>query len=292
MAEVFLARLVHRLRPGGSRFFALKVLRPDLCKQREYVDMFRDEGELHKMIVHPGTVQVFETGSERGQYYIAMELLTGASLIDVWEDCQRAGARMQPDILAWMGARVAETLHFAHDLLDERGRNRHIVHRDVNPANIFLTFDGRVKVIDFGLAKADERLTETDSGIVKGKLAYLAPEQVDGASPDPRTDVFSLGITLWELAADRRLFRHDDDIETVRRVARCEVPDPREFSPYLSTSLVRTLTRALAKDPKKRYQTARDFAKDLDGVVRELGYDTGPTAIAEMLFDICEWGRT
>ncbi len=291
MAEVFLARLVMNERSTGSLFFALKVLRPELMKDSQYINMFLDEAELHRRLLHPNTVHLFETGEDRSFYYIAMELLCGGSLLDVWEDCQRHGARMQPDILAYLGARVSEGLHHAHELADDSGRPRNLVHRDVNPSNIFLTFDGRVKVIDFGFAKAEDRITQTAHGVVKGKLAYLSPEQIDGLSPDRRADIFALGTSLWEVATDRRLFRQDNDIDTVRAIHACAIPDPREFAPYLSADFTKVILRALERDPKKRHATAADLARDLDRCVKAMGFNTGPGNIAQLLYDVCEWGR-
>src|SRR5262249_27725294 len=158
-------------------------------------------------------------------------------------------------------------LHHAHELKDESGKPQEIVHRDVNPSNIFVTYDGVPKLIDFGMAKAIDRFASTTAGVVKGKLAYLSPEQTPGAPADRRADVFALGVALWELTVDRRLFKGDDDVETVRRVQAADVPEPGSVVAGYPRALAEIVTRALARDPEKRYQNAADVARDLDAFV-------------------------
>jgi serine/threonine-protein kinase len=172
--------------------------------------------------------------------------------------------RLRYDMIAWLGARVADGLHYAHELVGEDGRAADIVHRDVNATNIFLTYDGEVKIIDFGLAKAANRASKTAAGVIKGKVAYMSPEQAVGAPVDRRTDVFALGTTLWELSCDRRLFKHTDEVETLRRVHAADVPDPTKIVDGYPPELARIVLRALARDKERRYATAAALAADLD----------------------------
>jgi serine/threonine-protein kinase len=279
MSRVYLGRLP----AGGNRFVALKVLREDLACDPAYVTMFRDEAKLMSQLAHPSMVQHYEAGEDQGLHYIAMELLTGESLLSVWESFQSRSAKIPYEVSAWIGARVAEGLHHAHELTDETGAPEHVVHRDVNPSNVFLTFDGRIKVIDFGLARSATRLSRTEEGIVKGKLAYLSPEQVEGQAPDRRADIFALGTTLWEITVDRRLFKQDTDVKTVRAIHACDVPDPRTLVEDYPAALWDVLQRALEKDPRERYATAAELAHALDACAPELGEAVTSTTIAQMM---------
>lgn len=285
MAKVFLARAT----VGGSGFVALKVLHDNLAREPEYVKMFLDEAALLSKLAHPSTVQLYETGVDHGKHYIAMELLIGESLLNVWTTFKEHEARIPFGIVAYIGARVAEGLHHAHELRDEEGMPRNVVHRDVNPSNIFMTFDGRIKIIDFGLARSEKRLTRTDTGIVKGKVAYLSPEQIEGLMPDRRADVFALGTTLWELALLRRLFRQENDVDTVRAIQECDVPDPRIVDRTFPISLWRVIQRALARDPKARYSNCEQMRSDLDDVAWQLGGQMGAPTIATLMAHIAAW---
>jgi serine/threonine-protein kinase len=288
MAHVYLARLPL----GGNRFVALKVLREDLAEDPQYVAMFRDEAKLLSRLAHESTVQLYEAGEDQGLHYIAMELLIGESLLSVWEAFKERDARIPYSVAAWIGARVADGLHHAHELVDEAGTPENVVHRDVNPSNVFLTFDGRTKVIDFGLARSETRLSVTATGVVKGKLAYLSPEQVDGQAPDRRADLFALGTTLWEITVDRRLFKQDGDIATVRAIHACNVPDPRSIRDDFPASLWTVLRRALARDPRERYATGAELARDLDACVTSMGPAVTNAKLAQMMAQVATWSAT
>ncbi|WP_394828494.1 serine/threonine protein kinase [Pendulispora albinea] len=287
MAEVYLARLPL----GGNRMVALKVLRDELADDPTYVTMFIDEAKLLAKLAHPSTVQIYESGEDRGRYFLAMELLIGDSFQRVWEACQDHGYRIPYGVSAWIAARVAEGLHHAHELRDEKGKPENVVHRDVNPSNIQMTFDGRIKIIDFGLARSESRASKTAAGIVKGKLAYLSPEQIDGEPPDRRADIFALGTTLWEVTVDRRLFKRENDLDTVRAIQRCVVPDPRTLVPDYPASLWTIARRALARDPRERYQTALDMAKALDACAPTLGPEVSSATLSKLMGQVCTWAK-
>jgi serine/threonine protein kinase len=207
----------------------------------------------------------------------------------VWEACRARGKRLDYDVIAWIGARVARGLHYAHELRDDAGRPLDIVHRDVNATNIFVTYDGEIKVIDFGLAKAANRASKTAAGVIKGKVAYMSPEQAIGAPIDRRTDVFALGTTLWELACDRRLFKDSNDIETLKRVHAADVPDPTKLVDGFPRELWRVLARALARGLESRYASAADLARDLDAFALSRGAPaTGapPGALLDLMRDV------
>lgn len=285
MASVFLARGL----TGGAGFVALKVLHAKLAQDPVYVKMFLDEAQLLKKLAHPTTVQLYETGLDNGKHFFAMELLIGESLLGVWKAFKAHGERVPFGVVAFIGARVAEGLHHAHELKDDDGSPKNVVHRDVNPSNIFLTFDGRIKIIDFGLARSEKRLTVTDAGIVKGKVAYLSPEQIEGQPPDRRADVFALGTTLWELALLQRLFRQENDIDTVAAIQACEVPDPRMIDRSYPVGLWRVIERALSRDPNGRYSNCEQMRSDLDDVALQLSGQMNQTTIAKLMAQVQGW---
>jgi eukaryotic-like serine/threonine-protein kinase len=281
MATVFVGRRVDG--SAGPAVAAIKMVRDQYARSGEFVTMFLDEAKIVSALHHPNIVRYFELGREGAHLYLAMELLLGQSLFAVWEACRARKVRLRYDMIAWVAARVAEGLHHAHGLLDEAGHPLGIVHRDVNATNVFLGYDGQVKVIDFGLAKATHRASRTAAGVVKGKVAYMSPEQAVGGAVDRRTDVFSLGIVIWELGCDRRLFRHADEVETLRRVHAAEVPDPTRLVDDFPPELGRIALKALARDPDGRYPTAAAMAQDLDAFVLATGAGMGAGAVADVL---------
>jgi serine/threonine-protein kinase len=279
MAIVYLGRSSDPERP----IVALKVIRPEYARDLQFVAMFLDEAKLVSRLGHPSIVKVYEQASQDGQLFIAMELLFGQSLATVWEASEKRGPRLAPEVVAFIGARIADGLHHAHELKDDSGVPQKVVHRDINPSNIFITYAGQVKIIDFGLAKAVDRLTSTMAGVVKGKLAYMAPEQIAGPNVDRRTDLFALGTTLWELTVGQRLFKGANDAETMRNVREARVADPRTVLPSYPPRLAAILMRALAKDRDTRYATAAELAKDLDAYVMSGGRIVNPATLLEIM---------
>jgi serine/threonine protein kinase len=284
MASVYVARL--RGAEGFQRAMAIKVLRREFANDRTYQAMFVDEARIAAQLTHPNVVHVYELGRDEGDLYLAMELLLGRSLKDIWAECRARGLRLRGDVVAWLGARVAEALHHAHELSDIDGTPQRLVHRDVNPANVFVTFDGHVKLLDFGLVHGKDRLSKTETGIIKGKVAYMSPEQTLGSVVDRRSDIFSLGATIWELSTDRRLFVGETDVDTLLRIRDAIVDDPTQFIPGYSSLLWLVLRRALARDPVDRYQAASDLARDLDGVARAEGSILQAATMGEILFNL------
>jgi serine/threonine protein kinase len=282
MASVWLGRSTA---PAGE-LVAIKVIRAEHSRNKDFVAMLVDEAGIATRLSHPNILPVRSFGHDGKRHFLVMDLLRGHSLLDVGKAAHAQGKRLPVDVVAWIGARIADALHYAHELKDADGSPFGVVHRDVNPANVFITRDGEPKLIDFGLAKARDRIASTAIGVVKGKLAYLAPEQAMGHAADRRSDVFALGVTLWELSLDRRLFLDDSDVETVRRVRNADVPDPTTLDPGYPRALADAIARALTRDPEARWQTAAELRDALDAYLAGVGRAIGSADVRAALHDL------
>lgn len=269
MATVYLGRDVRT--DGTEELVALKVIREELANDEQFAAMFIDEAKILARLSHPNVIQTLEYGVTGPHRFIAMELLSGRTMADVWDVLAAEGAAFDLGLAAWICARVAEGLHSAHELVDEAGAPLGVVHRDVNPTNIFLTHTGEVKLIDFGLARARVRRSKSVDGIVKGKIPYLAPEQAHGRPLDRRIDLYALGTTLWEMASMRRLFKRDNDVDTLKAIRDAHVPDLRESSPGFPEALWKIVERSLRVDREERYATAEELRTELDAFARGRG---------------------
>lgn len=278
MASVHLARADG---PGGfQKWVAIKRIHKHLAEDQTFISMFLDEARIAARITHPNVAQVFDLGTHRDSYWIAMEYLHGEPLREVMRVLDEGrGTPMSHAMVARVVADAAEGLHAAHELSDKRGHTLGLVHRDVTPHNLFLTYDGTVKVVDFGVAKVTDRMTKTRAGTLKGKLAYMSPEQVRGEDVDRRTDVFALGVVLWEITTGRRLFRMDNDLDTLERVQACIVPSPSSVASNYPVELESVVMKALAKDKTRRYQTARDLSRALQQYLMKSGQFIGADEI-------------
>ena len=262
MGEVFLAR--QRGLHGFQKLLVLKTLLPHLSEDEELITMFKDEARVTAQLIHPNICQVFEFDQAAGVYYMAMEYLRGEDLRRLWRACESAGRRLPVPLVCRIVADAASGLDFAHGLRDAEGAPYQIVHRDISPQNVFVTFEGGVKIIDFGVAKAAGRAQHTRTGALKGKYGYMSPEQAAGLAVDNRSDVFALGVVLHELLTGRRLFKAESDVQTLARVCACEVPPPSELNPQLPPGLDPIVLRALRKDPGERFRTAQEFRLALE----------------------------
>ncbi|MGE0790356.1 MAG: protein kinase [Sandaracinaceae bacterium] len=261
MASVFLARL--RGPVGFEKVVALKRIHPTLSKDPRFVDMFLDEARVAAALQHPNIAHVFELGNEGPVYFLAMEYLHGEHLGAVLARATARGELLPVELACWIVARIAEGLHYAHEATDPLGRPLSIIHRDVSPQNIFVTYAGNVKLTDFGVAKASTNQVETDTGTVKGKFAYMAPEQAFAETLDRRADVFALGTVLWEALSGKRLFRGRSDAETLMRVTRGEVPSLLALRPEVGEDRDAIVRCALALEPDGRFDTAGALARAL-----------------------------
>ncbi len=260
MAEIFRAVLTGV--EGFEKVVVIKRIHPVWSERREFITMLVDEAKLLVHLNHPNIVQVFELGREGETYYIAMEYVEGVDLRQCVQRLKALNRRLPPEIALRIVIESLKGLHYAHErTLKNRGRLG-IVHRDVSPQNILLSFEGEVKVTDFGIAKAMTQTHETQTGVLKGKYAYMSPEQAVGAALDARTDVFAAGIVLYELLFACRLFAAKSEVETLDKVRKAEIPWP-EASAELFPGLKAALETALEKDPERRFADAEAFAEAL-----------------------------
>lgn len=265
MADVFAVRKIDE--DGVERTAALKVIRAEHAKNARFLRMFSDEAKILLRLAHPNVVRAFDHGITEVTRFIVMEHLEGRTLADIWDTLAATGEPLSIRLGAWICARVAGGLHAAHELADEQGRPLAVVHRDVDPTNVFLTCSGEVKVIDFGLATARERREQTSQGVLKGKLAYFAPERFGSATIDRRVDVYALGVVLWEAGTMVRLFKRDTERATYQAVAEGRRPPVRAHREGYPDALEAIVERALQKDREQRYESADAMRRDLDAFV-------------------------
>jgi len=257
MASLYLAR--RHGAAGFSQFFAIKVVHEHLAVDPNFLRMFFDEARLSARIDHPNCVHVTDLGHQDGLHYLVMEYVPGFALSEVLGRLAESGLRMSPTAATFVAIQVAKGLHAAHELVDDGGEALGVVHRDVSPQNVLLSDRGYVKVIDFGIAKARDQSANTLSGSLKGKFRYMAPEQARGEAVDRRTDVYALGIVLWEMIAVRRLFNSANDLAVLRQVQNPVIPPPSELAPEVTDELEAVILKALAAEAGERYATMREF---------------------------------
>jgi serine/threonine-protein kinase len=255
---------------GFSKLVVLKKMKAHFATEPGFAEMFLTEARLAARLNHPNIVQTNEVFDENGLPVIVMEYLEGKSLADI-------SVARRPDsefTLHHYLAAVSEALsglHYSHELTDYKGRPLELVHRDVTPHNVFVTYEGQVKILDFGIAKLRNSTVETETGIVKGKLRYIPPEQIIGEDVDRRADIYSVGVMLWEAAVGEKMWRGLGDAAVMNRVINEEIPRPREKNPDVDPRLERLIMKALAPDPRDRHQTAQELQRDLDDVRSKLG---------------------
>jgi serine/threonine protein kinase len=280
MAEVFLS--VARGPMGWSKLAVVKRLRsPD---DDAHVNMFLDEARLAARLSHPNIVHTYEVGETDG-YFIAMEYLEGQSLQALLTRLAARREGLSEPLVAYIAAQVLKGLHYAHGLCDFDGTPIGIVHRDVSPQNLYLTYGGEVKVLDFGIAKARMNATQTETGVLKGKVRYMAPEQIGGRNVDPRADLFALGVVLWELLARRALFQ-GDAASVMSRVVNEDVQSVRDVRPEASSTLDAIALKALRRDPDERYATADEMRIALEDFLRETGHLDVDRELARLMSEL------
>ena len=263
MAEVFLSR--SNGASGISKFLALKRILPQYSDNPEYIEMFKKEAKIAVNLNHSNVVSIFDFGVEKGQFFLVMEYVEGRNLRQILNHLKKTNYNFSIDQIVYMIKEASAGLDHAHRCLDgTTGRPLNIVHRDISPQNIMISFEGEIKIVDFGIAKEETQTEHTKAGTLKGKYGYMSPEQADGHNVDLRTDLFSLGIVLWELLANDRLFTSNNDLNILRKIRDCQIPSLRKINPSVHPELERICNKILSKDPSLRYQTASALHRDLN----------------------------
>lgn len=279
MAEIYLARV----REGSDEVFVIKRVLPHLAEDPRFVAMFRDEARLSSRIEHENVCRVFELGHVGHEYFLSMEYLHGVTLADACRRSQTTDEPLDVRLVAGIITQCCAGLHHAHELESSDGKSLEVVHRDVSPANIFMTESGVVKVLDFGVAKARGATQRTSTGMVKGKNSYMSPEQILGRDLDRRSDVFSLGICLWEGLTAERLFARDTDFLTFTAITEAEIPSIRELRPDIPGALADVIHRALSRDRDERQATVVELAEDVESAMAMMGGFASPEEISDFV---------
>jgi serine/threonine protein kinase len=248
---------------GFERLVAIKRILPNIAEDEEFISMFIDEAKISVQLTHANIASIYELGHITSSYFISMEYIPGKDMRAIFDRCRKKGEPAPVPLVAFCVSKMCEGLDYAHRKKDGMGRDMNIVHRDISPQNILISYEGEVKVIDFGIAKAAGKATKTQAGILKGKFGYMSPEQIRGLPLDRRSDVFAIGVCLYEMLTGERLFVGDSDFSVLEKVRKAEVPPPSTYNRRIPEALEKIVLRALAKDVDERYQYASELGDDL-----------------------------
>ncbi len=264
-----------RRRPSGvegfERIVALKRILPSIAEDEEFITMFIDEAKIAVQLQHANIAQIFDLGKVDDSYFIALEYVNGRDLRGIFDDLRKMGQAMPMPQVCHLIMQLCEGLDYAHNKRDAQGRDLNLVHRDVSPQNVLIGYEGEVKLIDFGIAKAAGKASKTQAGILKGKFGYMSPEQVRGLPIDRRSDIFALGIVLYEMLTGERLFIGESDFSTLEKVRNVEIIPPSSFNSDIPEKLERIVLKALEKNVEDRYQNAIDLHDDLQMFMHSVG---------------------
>jgi serine/threonine protein kinase len=288
MAEVFKAKRSGV--EGFEKVVALKRILPHLSDNQEFLDMFVNEAKMVAGLTHPNIVQSFDLGRIDKSYYIAMDYVHGRDLRTIMRRAKEKGLRIPLELCLRIVSHVCSALEYAHRKKDDRGRPMRIVHRDVSPQNILISFEGDVKLTDFGIAKAATKASTTDRGALRGKLLYMSPEQAWGKPMDKRSDLFSLGLVLYEMVTDQKPFLGaggSSEMSILELVRQCRIEAPRAVNPQIPEALDKLLIKALHREPDQRFQDAGEMGRGLERILRDRApLSTNELArFMELLFD-------
>ncbi|MGZ6163036.1 MAG: serine/threonine protein kinase, partial [Myxococcaceae bacterium] len=261
MAEVWRGKVFGA--GGFERLVAIKRILPNIAEDEEFISMFQDEAKISVQLTHANICQIYELNRLGPSLFIAMEYVPGKDLRSIFERARKKGEPPPVPLVCYVIGKLCEGLDYAHRKKDPSSRDLNVVHRDVSPQNVLISFEGEVKVIDFGIAKAAGKVTKTQAGILKGKFGYMSPEQIRGRPLDRRSDVFSIGVCLYELLTGERLFVGESDFQVLEKVRKAEVLPPSTYNRKIPEALERIVLKALAKDPQDRFQYASELADEL-----------------------------
>jgi serine/threonine protein kinase len=280
MAELFRARIFGE--QGFEKLIVIKRILPHLTLEEDLINAFIDEAKLAALLQHQNIVQIYDFGSLVDSYFIAMEHLFGKDLRLIVNKASEKGPPLSLEYALFITSRICEGLDYAHNLKDVEGKPLNIIHRDISPPNILVTYDGEVKIVDFGIAKAAIQNTTTAEGVIKGKVCYMSPEQARGGSIDSRTDIYSTGILLYEMVTRRRMYV-GDALQILTQVRKGKFKSPRRVIKDLPTNLYRILDRALDKSPDQRYQSNGEMLSDLEECIFENSFRPNSRGLAKYM---------
>lgn len=269
MAEIFRAKAFGV--EGFERLIAVKRILPNIAEDEEFIKMFVDEAKIAVQLNHANIAQIFELGKVAESYFISLEYVHGKDLRAIFERCQGPDSEVTIPQACFLIMKICEGLDYCHNKRDAAGRDLNLVHRDVSPQNVIVSYEGEIKLVDFGIAKASGKGSKTQAGILKGKFGYMSPEQVRGLPLDRRSDIFSVGIVLYETLTGERLFQSESDFATLEKVRNVEILPPSTYNPRIGSELEQIVLRALAKDFDERYQNAIDLHDDLQAYMYTSG---------------------
>jgi serine/threonine protein kinase len=268
MAEIFRAKPFNA--PESQKHLALKRILPHLAEDDEFVQMFIDEAKLTVQLIHPNIVRTYELGRFHTSPYILMEFISGQDILELQRKLREERRIMSVAMCCYIAREIARGLDYVHAKTDENGDPLNIIHRDISPQNVLVTYGGKVKIIDFGIAKGTFQETRTQVGVLKGKFGYMSPEQVRGAQIDHRSDIFTVGILLWEMLTNRRLFRGGSEFETLQMVRDPEISAPSAKNGQIPAEVDRIVAKALATDREQRFQSGGELAAALDEFISSI----------------------
>jgi len=280
MADIYKA-----VKVGARGFFkllAVKRIRPHICEDVTFQDMFVREAHVLSNLSHPNVAQIYDLGSVQNQFYIAMEFIQGQDLGTVLKAVREDESLWKEEIVLCIATAVAEGLDYVHNMKDPEGRDLNIVHRDINPQNIFISYQGEVKIIDFGVARTDTDTEKTKAGVIKGKLAYLSPEQLEGGSIDRQTDVFAAGLVLYEMLSRRRLFKGETETQLLKEVMVLDI-DSQVADLPVHEALQQILHQTLSRDQNSRFQTCAAFKASIEAYASERGFSMSSQSLRRLM---------
>jgi serine/threonine protein kinase len=284
MAELFLAKQSGL--EGFEKVVVLKRILAHLAQDEEFVSMFLDEARIAAKLSHPNIVQIYDLGKADDSYYIAMEYVSGRNVQALINKAQEQDGKLPVEHVCRVVAGVCDGLYYAHSRKDYDGKPLNIIHRDISPQNILVSFAGGVKVVDFGIAKASTQLAQTRAGVLKGKYAYMSPEQVRGAKIDHRSDIFAVGLVFYEMLTGTRAFERESSLKTLKAIVQEKPLNPRELNPEVPMEVIKLLSKALEKNPDRRYKTAQEFQLAIEDYLETSPKKSNNVRLSRYLYDL------
>ncbi len=281
MAEIYLSKQIGL--EGFEKLLVVKKILNQYLENEEFITMFLDEARLAAKLDHPNIVRIYDLGKQDRNYYIAMEYIPGEDLRTILRKVSKQSKLVPQQHTLHIISSVCEALDYAHKKKDATGKPLGIIHRDISPQNVMVSYEGNVKLLDFGIAKATTQSNETEAGVLKGKYAYMSPEQAKGQKLDNRSDIFSVGILLFEMLTNHRLFKTASQLDTLKKLVYEEIPSPKEFNADISDELEAIVMKALAKDVDKRYSSAREFQHDIEDYLAKNRIVASTTRVSEFM---------